>query len=84
MKKQGLLLPGQLQQHLTGKLPHDNARRDADIQTVLRAKLRDLQTAVAHVHNLLQHAFDLVAKDDSIALRYALVAQCGQRLAKML
>ena len=73
-----------LQEKMLGKFPDDDAGRDTDVQTVLRAELRDFETAVAHVHDLLQHTFDLVAKDDGIALGHALVAQCGQRLVEML
>lgn len=73
-----------LQEQVFGKFPHYNARRDADIQTVLGAELWYFQTAVAHVHHTLQHAFDFIAKDDSIALSYAFLTLCGQGFSEML
>ena len=55
----------QLQQF--GKLPNHDAGCYADIQGMLGAKLRNLQAAIAHIHNVLLYALHLVTEDDGVA-----------------
>ena len=56
----------QLQQF--GKLPNHDAGCYADIQGMFGAKLRNLQTAIAHIHDVLLHTLHLVAEDNGVTL----------------
>ena len=56
-----------LQLQKFSKLPNHNACRYADIQRVLGSKLRNLQAAIAHIHDVLLYTLHLVAEDYGIA-----------------
>ena len=48
---------------LARQLPYHHARRDADVEGVLRAKLRYFEATVARIDHLLVDALHVVAKD---------------------
>lgn len=50
--------------------PDDDAGGGGDIERVLGAVLWDFQTAVAMVNDILMHALNLIAQDDSIPLSF--------------
>ena len=50
-----------------GKLPDNNASSNANIQGMLCTKLRNLQAAIAHIHDVLLYTLHLVAEDYGIA-----------------
>ena len=52
---------------LPRQLPHDDTRRDRNVERMFRTELRNFERAVRSVHHILAHALHLVAQHQRIA-----------------